>query len=79
MNYIFVFAILLVVVFSIKRYYVDKYDLNSTQKELHQQNNYVIDDSDHILPSTYYLYPAFNHVRPVRQRGEYYYFPQPNR
>lgn len=38
-----------------------------------------MDEYDSILPPAYYLYPTFNHLRPVRQRGEYFYFPQASR
>lgn len=39
----------------------------------------TVDSFNTILPPDYYLFPAFNHIRPVRQRGEYFYFPQLSR
>jgi hypothetical protein len=62
---------LLIVCFIVIKYIIPKYHVIP--------KNINTFESNAILPPDYYLNPAFNHIRPVRQRGEYFYFPQLSR
>lgn len=67
---LFIFTAILFAIFIYSKYQHNKEDI---------PHRVMYQNKDAILPPEYYLYPTFNHLRPVRQRGEYFYFPQASR